>query len=248
MKLIEVLCTPETDYERIHHEVLNKNIVLLKKVFSPQVTKAFRQELLNWRESTSEEVFADYFKEEKRNLQITLSNREKKSEIKSLDYNENSTLFDMYNYRIGNMHDTKIQKAVPKINEIGPKVLDIFYQVIRNPEITHAKTTGQNLFIEVAQFNTNSGHIEKHTHETVFNYGQKLNMVSLLSQKGESYDEGGLWFEDGDEKIDTTAHFEAGDSIFFRNDMIHWVDPIRSSQPQHLERMNGRWSMTLFYY
>ena len=209
----------------------------------------FCSQLSHWRKSTPSHDPKDYYPKDILNLHIEVCNEAVEKRIDgSIDYHEKYTNFTMYNYRIGNMFTPAIQKHIPIIKKIGPKILDLFYSVLRQPELVHGSQSGKNLYIEVTHFPCGSGFIEEHTHETILEYGQPVNMIIALSKKGFNFDTGGLFVRQKSEVIDLSEQFDVGDVVFLRNDTPHWVSPVLGGSSFQNGEDGGRWSMTMFYY
>ncbi len=65
-----------------------------------------------------------------------------------------------------------------------------------------------------------------------------LHYMLPLTFKGQDYDEGGLFIKDNlDKVVDLDLLVEPGDVIFFDGRLEHWVDTIKSKEPNSLGRL-----------
>jgi hypothetical protein len=248
MRLHMIEYSENLDTEKVQELVMSQDIVMLKGLFSRDLLQNFRLELISWREQTDAHDPNDHYPQFKRNLHLIASNNNRSIEQAHIDYHENYTLLDAYNYRIGDFTADEVGQYLPSMREIGPKALRLYQNVLKNPIVQHGTPSGRNLFFEIPHYLTNSGFIEPHTHQANFEFGQTINMVTLMSEKGEDYENGGLCFERAGIKINTSDVFKMGDAVLFRNDTVHWVEKVVSDNPAHLSPHKGRWTMGLFFY
>lgn len=249
MKFIKRDYKQDLDLTELSIAAHSGDIVLFKNFLDEEQARQLREQLLNWRYSTMAYQSEDPYPEDLLNFHTPLVNDHKSRKNGSLDYHEDYTGFNMYNYRIGNRYAPEISKYLSVMDQLGPHILDLFYGVVKNKGLIHGRKNPHNLYFEVVQFPAGEGQVERHTHESIFNFGQPINMVVALSEKGRDFQGGGLFIESKNKDVfDLTEEFCFRDAIFFKNDIVHWVSPVTGNKSEHFSKNGGRWSLTMFYY
>ena len=245
MKLI-TLNVEDFSGDMIRKSVEEFDIVIVKNLIKPQLLSTLRSQLTSWKTNVPGEDPKNHYPENKRNLHIMAYNKQDNSDSSDIDYYEDHTNIDVYNFRIGDMYDPDFREQVPCFKEIGEQLLKKYSDVIQVPFIQHGQGTDENLYFEIAHYHNDGAYIEKHIHQRNMDLGQRINMVTMMSQSTRDFDESGLFFEHSNTTIDTTDELSEGDSVFFRMDIPHWVTPVRA--PKESQNRTGRWTITTFYY
>ncbi len=162
----------------------------------------------------------------------------------NLDFKNNQIPVRAHNFRIGDLNDPFVKNHLKGIQSASSTLLQAFYKLTGSDHWLHGNKTGKNLYLEFVHFPVGTGYIDKHTHESISDFGLKYNFLGLLTSKGEDYEEGGVLFYDQEYSLDLRDTFKKGDLILFNNRTLHEVIKIESNNPKHI----GRWIYTFFYY
>lgn len=239
--------TNQFDFTEISDLAMAGDIVILKSVIAPDECNLLRNQLLRWRQIEEPLNHMEcYYSRNKLNYHIRVENHKaKKHERDWIDYEEGVTKINVHNFRIGDYKDSDFSKKVPAFSEVGKKLLNIYSKVSPNKAIEHGRSSGKNLFFEVAHYN-DGGYIDVHTHVRHIEFGQDLNMLTMLSKPNRDFTDGQLYFQSKEEMLNVAKEFSVGDVLFFRMDLPHGVTSV--SLPEAGSGHDGRWTMSTFYY
>ncbi len=231
---------------------LEEPAVVLAKGFCPRLAiDEMKTQILAWSSTLRPQPLEDQYPADIRNLHLeikNLSDRKLARDNPDIDYLEEHTRLFLKNYRIGDIYHPEIRSKVPAAVWVIESLLKIYAAVLSSDRYRHGNYGGSNLFFEIAHYSCHGGFIEKHTHFKNLNAGQRYNMLLSLSQRGDDFEEGGLYFEHEGALLDLSNEFEAGDLLWFRMDLPHGVHPVRSTRADHFAPERGRWTMSTFYY
>lgn len=237
------------NFLELRRHALRGGLVHLRQVFFPELLRNLREQLLRWSQTTEPQDPKIQYPKDKRNLHLHVFNATNQNDLPTLDYKNDRTLIDVYNYRIGDFRAEEVNIHVPLAQEVCPRLFDLYGVISGNRDLVHGAPYGEkNLFLEVAQYHGNGGYIGPHTHERNFANGQALSMILMMAQKSVDFDSGGLFVDCAGETLDLTDSFNCGDLILFRMDLCHWVSPVKCNSHQMRAAVHGRWTATLFYY
>ena len=125
--------------------------------------------------------------------------------------------------------------------EVGHRLVALRNRIARlDPNMGLDISRGYFTTFTVAHYPSGGGFLGPHADD----HEQGLEVILLLSQRGEDYQEGGLFFMDEDQRHQfVDSHTRFGDLIVVRSDTIHGIHPIDPARPRDLSSPAGRWML-----
>lgn len=166
----------------------------------------------------------------------------------SHEYREGRVALSIYNYRIGDIADSKLKEYLT--GDVLEKLRSLlsFYFEISGRTFRHGSGFQPNLYLEFSHYPPGEGFFDWHTHHKNYFHGQSRAFVIALSQIGEDHSTGGLVLRDRGEDVDTTHQLHRGDGIAFPMTMMHRVTPVDCGDRPSEDSRAGRWILNFFYY
>lgn len=216
--------------EKVVSLVMDKKIVIVKKLFSEEEMLTVRKSVVAWGKMNTP-VFQEDFKTNYHCLKAKISNIQKVPHVFH-DYNFND--FEIL------PHELKI-----KLNQVF-ECLRIFYNQLTDYDATLGIKDGAAYFHpQLIQYPSGGGFFGRHSHNLL---PQKIGFILSMARYGFDYKGGGTCFVINEEVVDLEGHQDIGDLCLFRFDVDHWVKQSPLEDKFNWDDENGRWVATLAYF
>jgi hypothetical protein len=222
--------TTELAQKEIMSAVMNKKVVIIKKLFSEDDILQIRKAVIDWGKINPPTV-QDDFKGNYHSQKVKVSNIQKVPHVFH-DYNFNDI------------------EGLP--NELRNKLFVLFESLrIYYNELTGyttslgVKDASAYFHPQLIQYPSGGGFFGRHSHNL---YPQQVGFILSLSRYGIDYRGGGTCFVMNDEIVDLEGSQDIGDLCLFRFDVDHWVKQSPLDDKFSWDDENGRWVATLAYF
>jgi len=98
---------------------------------------------------------------------------------------------------------------------------------------------------QVIHYPSGGGYFGLHKHEFA---PTRIGMILSLAKRGETFERGGVRFQDGGTTYETAADHDIGDVLLFKYDLPHAVYPIDPEAELDWSSEAGRWSLIMPYH
>lgn len=228
-KLISV----EISDHEITDQVMQGNIVVIKKVFPEQVLLNLRRLVFEWGKShgmSDPNDFYDHTKENHYCISSGVSTIQK-----TLHY------FRAYNFNdIDSLDSLELKCA---ITEVCILLKDFYNRITKNK--AEWSSDSSQLHPQIINYPAGGGYFARHTHPLL---PQKIGVILSISKKGKDYFKGGTGFEVNGNSIEIDSVHDIGDIALFRYDLPHWISSIDIEDKMQLDTDRGRWTFIIPYY
>lgn len=219
--------------EEIANTVLDGEVTVLKNVFDEDRMHRVRSHLMRWGESRDpENVHVPYAEES----------------FHRYDKNPRETDHPRY-FHTYCFYDLLTQETLDETH----RLLD---QVFRTLHSLHGTLIGIEDELEltyerphyhpqVIHYPSGGGYFGLHKHEFS---PTKIGMILSLAKRGETFEQGGVRFQNSGTTYETAVDHDIGDVLLFRYDLPHAVYPIDPGAELDWSSEDGRWSLIMPYH
>lgn len=221
---------PEIEPSEIAKLVSDKQIVILKNVFSEDELLDLRREILAWGKEI-QPVDHDDFTQNYHSMRAKVSNIQQSPHV-----------FHDYNFNDFSILSEKLKLKLSNVFES----LRILYSELTDQ---HTKLgvaeEGPYFHPQVIHYPLGGGFFGRHNHNLK---PQIIGFILSLSKYGIDYRAGGTCFEIDGETVDIEGHHDIGDLCLWRNDLDHWVKQSPLDDKFSWNSEKGRFVATLAYF
>lgn len=219
--------------ETIRNTLLEqKNIVLLKHVFSKDLLSSIKTAVHAWGQATAISPAQTMRDDNFHSFESGISPRQK-------------TLHQYHAYNFN-----QILNLPADLKNLLMAVFEPMRQFQNRLTGQNAQwqldASGKKLHPQVIHYPCGGGMFAAHVHPLL---PQQLGLILSISQRGVDFDCGGAGFELPDGSlVDTASEHEQSDLLMFRYDLRHWVSLVNPEEALDRNSIRGRWVMVLPYY
>jgi hypothetical protein len=229
-KRINRKITTEIGPQEIAKLVSDKQIVILKNVFTENELLNLRHEVLTWGKGI-EPINSDDFTQNYHSRRAKISNIQQSPHV-----------FHDYNFNNFN--------TLPE--SLSVKLFDVFESLrVLYSELTDQHTqlgvaeTGPYFHPQIIHYPLGGGFFGRHNHNLK---PQIVGFILAMSKYGVDYKAGGTCFDINGKTVDIEGLHDMGDLCLWRNDLDHWVKQSPLDDKFSWESEKGRFVATLAYF
>lgn len=213
----------ERDIEQIRSAITDKKVVIIKRAFEPELLKTIRSS-----------VFATMMQTEASNPAIgpstpnffRVDDNPAKSAVKRV-----KQLYCSFYWNADVAGETRLMRAMSRFrNNIAG--LD------RDYTLNGIEDDGYMTYANISHYPIGSGVLNKHQDPP---NKQFAVIIASLSEKGRDFDQGGLFVEVNDAKVNLDDHLALGDIYLMNPKQPHGIDTIDAGEQTHWQSERGRW-------
>lgn len=220
----------EKSVSEIAELVKEKNIVIIKNLFTPEQMVSLRHSVFNWGKVTPP-VIHDDFRGNYHSLKAKVSNIQQAPHV-----------FHDYNFNDFTKLPEDLNKKLFKLFDN----LRIFYNSLTQYTAPLGLIEGAAYFHpQLIHYPMGGGFFGRHNHNLL---PQKIGFILSLSDYGKDYMSGGTCFVINNEIIDIEGKLGIGDLCLWPNDIDHWVKQSTLEDKFDWDSEKGRWVATLAYF
>lgn len=218
--------------DEIAAEVLDGEVIVIKDLFEKSKLEDIRHHLIEWAESHKPQNIQVPYAEESfhrydRNPQAT-------------DYPRQYHLFGFNDLLVGEAPD-KVHEELEPIFLALHSLHGSLVGIDDDFELTHNEP---HYHPQVIHYPSGGGYFGLHRHEFA---PTKIGMILALSERGETFNQGGVRFQHGNTVYETAPNHDVGDILLFKYDLPHDVYPIDPDSELDWSSEDGRWSVIMPY-